>query len=197
MATFASLMKGGTNGPVIVPGKPDESKLIQLIESGEMPPKDKGTAVADDDKAGIREWIANGANFDGPDEDAKIEEYVRLPEAGMEQGGGGGGGGGGGRSGRGGGGGGGNWNPLERFDENGDKKISKEEMPERMQERFDELDKDKDGALTEEEFRAGMQGRGRGGRGGEGGSRGEGGERPGATVPSEGKNPERPPFDDQ
>lgn len=206
MATFASLMKGGENGPVIVPGKPDESKLLKLIESGEMPPEGRGTALLDDDKAGLREWIANGAKFDGPDKDAMTEEYVRMPEAGTDPGGGGGGGGRGGR----GGGGGGNWNPMERLDQNGDKKISKEEMPERMRERFDELDKDKDGALTEEEFRAGMQGRGRGGRGGEGGGRGgegggrgegegggRGGERSGATAPAEGKTPERPPFDDQ
>ena len=33
-ATFTAFMKGGESGPVVVAGKPDESKLVQLIEAG-------------------------------------------------------------------------------------------------------------------------------------------------------------------
>lgn len=44
------------------------------------------------------------------------------------------------------------------FDKNGDKKISKDEMPERMQERFDQMDTNKDGFIDETEM-ASLQGR--------------------------------------
>jgi hypothetical protein len=188
-ATFAALMKGGENGPVIVPGKPDESTLVKLIESDEMPKR--GGPLSDELKQDIREWVEKGAVFDGPAEDAKLLSYVLLQEqAGGMGGSGGGRGGPGGRSG-----GGGGWDPVERFDKDADKKLSKDEMPERMQERFTELDADKDGFVTGEEFRAGMQGRfgGGGGRGGDGKSRSPEG---GKDQPS-GDKPQRPAFDDQ
>ncbi len=45
-------------------------------------------------------------------------------------------------------------NMMGRFDTNGDGKIQKEDLPERMRSRFDELDADGDGALTAEELMA-------------------------------------------
>ncbi len=206
METFAKLIAGGEEGPVVVAGKPDESKLIKLIESDEMPPEGKGQPLQEDEKKDIREWIAKGAEFDGPGREVKTLEYVPQPESIQTPGGGGGGGGfgAGGGGGERGGRGGGNWNPMERFDKNGDKKISKDELPEQMQERFAEMDTDKDGSLTEEEFRAAMRARfgggGRGGRGGgERGGRGDGerGEKGGETgAPKEGERPQRPPFEE-
>ena len=47
---------------------------------------------------------------------------------------------------------------MARFDTNGDGKIQKEELPERMRSRFDELDTDGDGALTTEELMARRRG---------------------------------------
>lgn len=164
-ASFADLMKGGKNGPVIVAGKPDESRLMELIESGEMPKQ--AEPLSDEYKRDIRDWIKAGAKFDGPAEDAKHSTYVVLPEEimGGSEGGPGGRGGPGGGQGRPGGRG-GNRDLMGRFDKNGDKKLSKDEMPERMQERFADLDADKDGFVTAEEFRAGMESRfGGGGRG--------------------------------
>ena len=35
------MLKGGEDGPVIVPGKPDRSLLFKLVHSGEMPKRDK------------------------------------------------------------------------------------------------------------------------------------------------------------
>lgn len=74
------------------------------------------------------------------------------------------------RAARGGGGGGpGGGGFLAQFDADGDGKISKEEAPERMQERFDTMDANGDGFIDQEEMQAMRQRLG--GRGGPGGGR--------------------------
>src|SRR5437899_12740121 len=35
------IFKGGDEGPVIVPGKPERSPLFKLVDSGEMPKREK------------------------------------------------------------------------------------------------------------------------------------------------------------
>jgi hypothetical protein len=47
-------------GPVIVPGKPDESPLWERIEAGEMPPD---SPLPEAEKAVLRRWIADGARW--------------------------------------------------------------------------------------------------------------------------------------
>jgi hypothetical protein len=58
----ASLLRGGDNGPAIVPGKPDDSLLIKALsyagEVAEMPPEEK---LPDRVLADFRRWIAAGA----------------------------------------------------------------------------------------------------------------------------------------
>ncbi len=54
--TFADLMKGGAKGAVIVPGKPDDSSLVQLQASGSHP----GLFTAGE-LAQIKDWITAGA----------------------------------------------------------------------------------------------------------------------------------------
>lgn len=66
---------------------------------------------------------------------------------------------------------------LQRLDKNSDGKLSKDEVPERMQERFDELDANKDGFLDAGELSK-LRGPGGGAGGGPGGG-GSGGSRPG------------------
>ena len=66
LQTRASLLKGGASGPAIVPGKPDESLLIQRIENSDMPPlKDQARlsvrAVTSSELERLRAWIAAGA----------------------------------------------------------------------------------------------------------------------------------------
>jgi hypothetical protein len=56
------LAKGGDSGPVIVPGKPAESLLIERLLSGEMPPgDDPAKKVPASDIKVIARWIAGGA----------------------------------------------------------------------------------------------------------------------------------------
>ena len=55
-------LKGGDNGPAVIPGKPSESLLLQAVMHAkpdlEMPPKEKLTT---NDIAVLRRWIADGA----------------------------------------------------------------------------------------------------------------------------------------
>jgi hypothetical protein len=51
---------GGKHGAVIVAGQPEESRLWERVEDGEMPPK---AALPAADKEAIRAWIASGARW--------------------------------------------------------------------------------------------------------------------------------------
>ncbi len=66
LSTPSGILKGGESGPVLVPGKPDESPLFKKIHEGAMPPgkKDPLTETEIDT---VRRWIAGGAkwNADG------------------------------------------------------------------------------------------------------------------------------------
>ena len=56
--TYRALMAGSQNGPVIVPGDPDASKLWEMVGQGKMPAT--GPLPAHE-QAIVREWIAQGA----------------------------------------------------------------------------------------------------------------------------------------
>ena len=66
MDTKASLMKGGRDGVVIVPGDPEHSLLLKLVKH-EGPPEDpkpmppKSPKLSDADIAVIEQWIKAGA----------------------------------------------------------------------------------------------------------------------------------------
>ena len=56
-----SLLKGGSRGPALVPGKPEESVIVHAIrQDGElnMPP---GAKLSDDEIATLTEWVSRGA----------------------------------------------------------------------------------------------------------------------------------------
>src|SRR5918993_807321 len=59
-----AIQKGGKSGPTIVPGKPDESLLIQAIRKSheriKMPPSGK---LADKEIADLTEWVKGGAEW--------------------------------------------------------------------------------------------------------------------------------------
>jgi WD40 repeat protein len=67
MTTFESFRKGGTREDPIVPGKPDESLIIELLtaqDKSRMPPKEAGDALPKEKIAVIAKWIAEGAKLD-------------------------------------------------------------------------------------------------------------------------------------
>src|SRR6266705_6359036 len=59
------ILKGGEDGLVLVPGKPDRSPLFKLVDSGEMPKREK--KLTRDEVALIKKWIASGAKAARPE----------------------------------------------------------------------------------------------------------------------------------
>lgn len=69
-ATYAALMKGaGMAGKVIFPGDAAGSRLIEVIESGDMPRNGK---LAAGELDLLKKWINDGAKFDGDDQEKAI-----------------------------------------------------------------------------------------------------------------------------
>jgi hypothetical protein len=63
LSTFQGLMKGGMSGEVIAPGKPEDSLLVELVESRKMP-RGGNRRLADEAIGKIRRWVAEGALLD-------------------------------------------------------------------------------------------------------------------------------------
>jgi hypothetical protein len=64
LRTVTTIVAGSKKGPVVAPGRPDESKLLHLIEKGMMPPGDRMSAG---EVAVVRQWIKTG-QFPSKDE---------------------------------------------------------------------------------------------------------------------------------
>lgn len=66
MDTFAGIMAGGDSGPLVTPGKPAASSLVERISAtgDERMPKNARPLAADEIKK-ISDWIAGGAKFTG------------------------------------------------------------------------------------------------------------------------------------
>lgn len=61
------ILQGGDDGPAIVPGRADRSPLFRLVQSGEMPKRDR--KLTREQVATIRQWIAAGAKTARPEPD--------------------------------------------------------------------------------------------------------------------------------
>ena len=71
--TRDGIRAGGTRGPAVVPGKPDDSILIQAIrQTGQlhMPPDSRGGMLPDDVIANFEKWVRDGAA--DPRDSAKV-----------------------------------------------------------------------------------------------------------------------------
>ena len=75
------MIRGGKSGPALIPGKPDQSLIVQMIGSGKMPPKKRlfevgVTPVSDSDLKKLRQWILQGA----PEEDIQPDVAGTEPD---------------------------------------------------------------------------------------------------------------------
>ncbi len=72
------ILKGGKNGPAIVPGKVTESHLLELVKEGEMP---KGKAkLKDRDIATLEAWVSQGAKTARPEPEKLGPEHAFTDE---------------------------------------------------------------------------------------------------------------------
>ncbi|MCF7790179.1 MAG: PSD1 and planctomycete cytochrome C domain-containing protein [Prosthecobacter sp.] len=72
------ILKGGKDGPVIVPGKVAESHLLDLVKKGDMP---KGkTKLKDQDIATLEAWVAQGAKTARPEPEKLGPEHAFTDE---------------------------------------------------------------------------------------------------------------------
>ena len=79
LTTFNGLLRGGDSGPIVVPGKPDESLLIKKLRgtAGQRMPLRKAPL----DDALIQKfetWIAEGAKYDWDDPAQTLDWAVRV-----------------------------------------------------------------------------------------------------------------------
>ena len=85
LRTQQARLAGGESGPALVPGKPDESLIIQKVEAGEMPPPDLQYDYAvrnptNAEVATLRKWVAAGAPS-APEENVPEDSAQHLSEA--------------------------------------------------------------------------------------------------------------------
>ena len=73
------LLKGGEGGEILVAGKPEESRLYELVLKGEMP-NDKKNPFTEKETDLLKRWIEGGAKFgSGGEAAAKVTEHDVLP----------------------------------------------------------------------------------------------------------------------
>lgn len=80
--TFEQLLQGGPTGTTIVPGKPDESYIVDLVLRQEPLKMPAGQAQLKQSQAlALEKWIQEGAHFDGKDSKAPLRDIVPTEEA--------------------------------------------------------------------------------------------------------------------
>lgn len=74
VSNYPAILKGSNDGVVFQPGKSKGSRLMDVLESGDMPRG--GGRLSDEELATIAKWIDAGAKFDGPDETTPLTTLV-------------------------------------------------------------------------------------------------------------------------
>src|SRR5947209_16072789 len=79
LETYKSLAAGGRKGPEFVPGKPDQSRMVLMVEGKKkrMPPR-QARQPRPDEVALLRAWVAAGARDDAATLDVKIPDIKPL-----------------------------------------------------------------------------------------------------------------------
>jgi uncharacterized small protein (DUF1192 family) len=62
LSTRAGLLRGGESGPAVVPGRPDESLLVQRVGDGSMPPT-KADRLKETEVAALQAWVRSGVEW--------------------------------------------------------------------------------------------------------------------------------------
>ena len=57
LTSLAALLRGGAAGPAAVPGRPDDSRLFQMVRDGRMPPRGAGKRLTEAEIGELRRWI--------------------------------------------------------------------------------------------------------------------------------------------
>jgi mono/diheme cytochrome c family protein len=78
MASYNSLMQGKGGASVIEKGKADRSRIMEVLESGEMP--QNGRKLPDEQLKLVATWINQGAKFDGDNPAAMIAATLPKKE---------------------------------------------------------------------------------------------------------------------
>lgn len=73
MSTFEALAQS----TMLAFGKPDDSRLIEVIENGEMPKG--GLKIETEELKKLRTWIRQGAKYDGDSPTQNLNEFVASP----------------------------------------------------------------------------------------------------------------------
>ncbi len=74
MSNFETLMKGPDAGAIILAGNAEGSRVIEVIEEGDMPRG--GLKVTPAELGALKKWIAEGAKFDGKDAKANLTDLA-------------------------------------------------------------------------------------------------------------------------
>lgn len=72
LASYSDLLKGSGGGAVFEEGNAVNSIIVDMVASGEMPPK--GGPIPDAEIQLLSDWVDEGGNFDGDDEGAPIKK---------------------------------------------------------------------------------------------------------------------------
>ncbi len=75
LATYNDLLKGSKAGRVLFAGSEQGNRIVEVIESGDMPRG--GGEVSKEQLDKLRKWIAEGAKFDGTNPTAPLNSYAK------------------------------------------------------------------------------------------------------------------------
>ena len=80
LSTSAGLLRGSESGRVLVPGKPSESRLWEVLHEGEMPPPGN-QALTESQVELLERWIAQGATLGDtpPNRETSLNQHDVLP----------------------------------------------------------------------------------------------------------------------
>jgi len=78
LITMAGMRKGGTRGPAIVPGKPEQSVLYKLVSGGEPRMPREGEPLTAAEIAGVRGWIEQGAPWTEADKWWSLQPLITF-----------------------------------------------------------------------------------------------------------------------